>query len=198
MTAIDIQIDTRAMNREIRRLQVKIGMVNADALPKAELRALNRAASWARTRVRRDLARAKGLPQSVIAGRISHYPATRKRLVARIWIGTKRKIPLSIVPGARTIIAGRDAGNIKAGRLTVRPFKVRLKSGRVAQMVRVEPGARRSAGRPLSSPPNLPIDEPAIRLLPEAQPILEQHARAAMGAPYVNELRRLLVRALKA
>lgn len=197
MTAIDIRIDTRAMNRDIRRLQVKIGMVNANALPKAEARALNRAASWTRTRVRRELARVKGLPQSVIGSRIASYPAKPSRLSARVWIGTKRKIPLSIVPGARTIIAGRDAGALKAGRLTLRPFKVRLKSGRVAQMVRVEPGARRTQGRPASSPPNLPIDEPAIRLMPEAQPILESTARAAMGAPYVTELRRLLVRALK-
>lgn len=198
MTAIDIQIDTRAMDRELRALSARVRALNATKLPQAQARALNRAARWTRTRVRRELARAKGLPQSVIGSRISDYPAKPSRLSARVWIGTKRKIPLSIVPGARTVLKGRDAGSLKAGRLSVRPFKVRLKSGKVAQVVRVEPGARRTAGRPASSPPNLPIEEPAIRLMPEARPILETEARAAMGAPYINELRRLLVRALKA
>lgn len=186
------------MDRELRAFEARLRELNAAKLPKLQAQALNRASRWARTRVRRDLARAKGIPQSIIGSRISAYPAKPSKLVARLWVGVKRKIPLSIVPGARTIIAGRDAGAIKAGRVTVRPFKVRLKSGRVAQMVRVEPGARRTPGRPDSSPANLPIDEPAIRLMPEARPILDTHARAAMGAPYINELRRLLVRALKA
>jgi len=198
VSAIDIRIDLAAFDRELRAFEARVRDVNARALPKLQAQALNRAAKWARTRVRRDLSRAKGVPQTVIGSRISAYPATPRHLSARVWVGTKRKIPLSMVPGARTVLAGRDAGAIKAGRLTVRPFKVRLKSGRVAQMVRVEPGARRTEGRPASSPPNLPIDEPAIRLMPEAKPILETHARAAMAAPYINELRRLLVRALKA
>lgn len=197
MTAINIQVDTRRMDRELRRLEARVRDLNGRALPRLQARALNRAGAWARTRVRRELARVKGLPQAVIAKRISHYAATPAKPIARVWIGTKRKIPLAVVPGARTVLQGREAGSLKAGRVSVRPFKVRLKSGKVAQMVRVEPGARRTAGRPASSPPNLPIEEPAIRLMPQAQPILEAQARAAMGAPFVNELRRLLVRALK-
>lgn len=197
MTALTFAVDPRAMDRELMKLRKRVAAINGRRLHQVEARALNRAAAWTTTRLRRELAEVKGVPQAVIKSRISSYKARPDHLTARVWVGTKRKIPIASLPGARSIIAGKAAGTLKAGRVSVRPFKVRLKNGRVMQVVRVEPGMRWTAGRPHTSPPNLPIEEPAIRLMPEAQAILETQALAAMRGPYINELRRLLARALK-
>ncbi len=198
MTAITVGVDLADLDRQLRAFERRLAQRSGRALAQVQARALNRAMALATTRVRRRLASAKRIPQRVIQRRISGFKARADKLAARVWIGTKRKIPIASIDGARTVLAGRKAGVLKAGRIEVRPFRARLPSGRVAQFVRVEPGQRRTAGRPLSSSPNLPIEEPAIRLMPEAAPILEEEARAAMRGVYVNELRRLLVRALKA
>lgn len=196
MTAIDFNV--RDFDRQVRALRTRLARISAAEVPKAEARALNRAAAWTTTRVRRTLAAAKQIPQRVIQRRISSYKASAKHLSARVWIGVKRKIPIADLPGARTLTSGRKAGTLKAGRLELRPFVATMPNGKRGQFVRVVPGARRTQGRPLTSPPNLPIEEPAIRLMPEAEPILREHAAEAMRTIYVNELRRLLTRALKA
>ncbi len=198
MTAITVGVDLADLDRQLRAFERRLAQHSGRALAQVQARALNRAMAHATTRVRRRLAAAKRIPQRVIQRRISGFGARPDSLIARVWIGTKRKIRIAELAGARTILRGRKAGTLKAGRLEVRPFRVRLPSGRVGQFVRVEPGQRRTAGRPPTSPPNLPIEEPAIRLMPEAAPILEEEARAAMRGVYVNEMRRLLVRALKA
>lgn len=195
------QFNARAFDRDVEAFRARLARVSGQAVRQVEARALNRAAASCATRTRRELAAVKGLPQRVIAKRISAYKADPKKageITARVWIGVKRAIRVAELPNARTILKGAKAGTLKAGRLEVRPFKARMKSGRVGQFVRVVPGSRRSAGRPATSSANLPIEEPKIRLQPEAGPILEQQAAAAMRTVYVNELRRLLVRALKA
>jgi hypothetical protein len=197
MSAIDLRLDSRAFDAELRDFRARLARANAQAVPRAEARALNRAAAHAATRTRRELATVKRLPQKLLKRRISSYQASPQRLTARVWVGTKRKIPLSDIPGAHTALAGKRAGQVRAGRLAVQTFKATMPSGKTGRFVRVEPGQRRTAGRPATSSPNLPIEEPAIRLQPEAGPILERAADTALRTVYVTELRRLLARALK-
>lgn len=197
MSAIELRLDARAFDAELRDFRARLSRASARAVPQAEARALNRAAAHAATRTRRELASLKRLPQKMLKRRISSFKATPERLTARVWVGTKRRIALSDVPGAQTVIAGKRAGQVRAGRLAVQTFKATMPNGKAGRFVRVEPGQRRTAGRPLTSPANLPIEEPAIRLQPEAGPILEREAQAALRTVYVSELRRLLARALK-
>ena len=190
--AVDLRLDRKLLEQDVRAFERKLERIAASIVPQAEMRALNHTATKARTEVTRELARAKQIPQKAIRGRVQIFRATPKRRVATVWIGVKRRLYLEDIAGARLVTQGKRAGELRAGRLSARPFKARLRSGKVMLAVRVEPGSRWTAGRPVTSSPNLPIDRPHIVLMPEARPVLERVALRAMRTYYPREYRRLL------
>lgn len=177
MSGISVQIDTRSFARQLDQARRQFGKVG-DAVDRAAAAALNLAAKRAATGVRRELAAAKGLPQKVIGKRISSYKARPKPggLAARIWIGIKHGIPITAPSQLK--------------RLNPKPFSQRVGS-KEGLWVRRPPSVRASRGRPETAP-NLPIEQPKIRLMPEAQPVLERHAQDQARTTLPREFQRML------
>ena len=189
--AVNLKLDQKLLQADVRAFERKLDQIERTIVPRAEMRALNATAMRARTAVTRELARKKQLPQKVVRPRVQVFRANLKHRVATVWVGVKRRIYLEDL-GGQFVTTGKHAGTYRAGRLSAKPFRARMRSGKTVLVVRIEPGFRRTVGRPVTSPPNLPIDRPHIRLMPEAQPILEQAAIAAMRTHYPREYRRLL------
>lgn len=197
MARMSFHVNRAQVNRETRALQRKLERLNARAVPRAQVRALNETAKRTSTQTVRELARVKAVPQKPIRDRVKHFKATFRRLVASVWVGTKKHIPIEQLPGAQFVLSGKHAGKLKAGRVSVKPFRARMPSGHQGLYVRVEPGRRRTDGRAKTSPPNLPIEHPVIRLQPEASEIIERHAVKQWREFFPRELRRLFLRELQ-
>ena len=197
MSAIRLTIDQRSFDRETRKAIRVLEKSRRQAVPQAMAQSLNRTAQRAMTRTRRALAQAKQLPQKVLKKRVQMFKASPRKLVARVWVGVKKHIPIESLPGARFIISGKQAGTLKAGRIISKPFKATLKSGHSGLFVRKAPALRRTAGRPATSSPNLPIEHPVVRLQPEAERIIEHETREQMRAFFPSELRRQVDRRLQ-
>ena len=192
--AVHIKVNRRELERDARRLEKKLAKLSKTAVPRAEARALNTTAARARTQVARKVAQAKRVPVKVVRGRVRVFKASARKPVrtAVLWLGLKVSILVENLPGARLVQQGKHAGSLRAGRITTKPFTARMPNGKRLLVVRVTPGQRRTRGRPATSSPNLPIERPQIRLMPEAQPILEDEARQAMRTIFPKEYRRLL------
>mgnify|MGYP003393209983 CR=1 FL=1 len=193
--ALHVAIDLKALDRESSKLQARLNKISLSIVPQAEARALNKAGADCTTQTRRDLSRAKQLPQRRLKERIKLFRAFPKKLSARVWIGLFARIRVDTLPGARYVKNGASAGMLRAGKLSVKAFRATMPNGKAGFFVRVPPGLRRSKSRPMSSPPNLPIDRPFVALQPEAENILFSHGRRVMNSIYPRELSRLLIRA---
>lgn len=194
MTFVDI--DTRHFARELERARKRFRAVSP-VVEKSAASALNKTAERIKTSVKRELSRAIGLPQKEIAKKISAYKSSAKHLVARVWIGLKRGIALSTVQGATYMLRGKHAGSLKAGKTYTKVFRATMKSGHRGLFVRVLPSVRASAGRAQTSP-NLPIEEPTIRLQPQAEQILRSVANTEAREFLPREFARVLQYRLRA
>lgn len=192
MTAVAVHFNRAALDRDVRRLEAKLGRFAARAVPQAAARALNAGAARARTQARRQIAQAVGLPVSTLKKRVRVYRATWQRPEAAVWVGVKKRIYLEDVKGATFVTTGKHAGTLRAGKHAVRPFRAKMRNGKVVTVVRVEPGQRRTVGRPASSPPNLPIDRPHVSLMPAAEPLVRIEAERQMRDFVPREYARLL------
>lgn len=188
MTGASVNVDTKAFEREIEEAKRRLSKIGREAIPAAAMQAINRTGQRVHTRTRRELAKAKGLPQKVIGERISFYKATLKTLAGRVWIGLKRGIPLEKVGGARFDLR---TGTLRAGKVSVKPFRATVR-GKTLLWVRKlptrEPRERNSKG----DYPALPIERPTLRLQPEAQGILNRVAADQARTFLPAEFRRLL------
>lgn len=196
MSAITFGIDRVRLNHDLDVLERRLRAVKASAIPRASAQALNRTADRARSRTAREVARVKAVPVRLLKNRIAVFKASPRDLRSSVWVGLKKAIAIEDLPGARLVSQGKFAGHLKAGRLAVKVFEARMPSGKRGLFVRKLPGVRRSAGRPITSSPNLPIERPALRLSPEAQTIAEREGLAASREFLPVELRRLFQREL--
>lgn len=192
MSAQTVFLDRRAFDRGLRDLELTLSRLKADAVPRVNARALNRAIDRARTGTVRALAQAKGVPSKFLRKRVQAYKATPKTLRGSLWVGLQKPIPIDSIPGARLVTQGKHAGTLRAGRLSVKPFKATMPNGKTGLWLRVEPGKRWTRFRPPTSSPNLPIERPSVRLQPEAGVILEAQTQAVMRDFLIGEYRRLL------
>jgi len=185
-----IHIDERALRRDIARARRTLRRLGERAIPIAEAQALNKTGAKARTSARRELARVKQVPQKVLKRRLALFKASRRRLEARLWLGLKRGISAEELGGGAFFFAGKHAGTLKVGRRVFRDvFKATMPSGRAGLFARRTPSTRKSRG---AWSDNLPIEQPQVRLDPEAQPILRRHAAEHMRKTLPLELRRAL------
>lgn len=173
-------IDARDLQRQIRKATRKLERLRAQDVPRMTARALNRTADKTRTGTRRQLSAVKSVPAKVLKRRIQSYKASARHLVARVWVGLKTAITPAELGGGTFFIKGKRAGTLKVGRKTFTGvFPATMPSGHQGLFVRK--GRKR-----------LPIEEPRVRLSPEAQPIVLAEARARMRDDFPRELRRLL------
>lgn len=193
MSGIEIKVDTASFAREIEIARKRMGAIGTKVIPRVAAAAINKTADRTLTRSRRELANAKGLPQRIVGEKMQRFKATAQRLVARVWVGLKRGILVEELPGARYDF---KRGALRAGRVSVKPFKATMPSGKSGLWVRRLPSVRSSVGRSESSP-NLPIEKPTIRLQPEAGEILERVANEQARTFLPGEFRRLIDVALK-
>lgn len=184
---VQIDADTlRASERDLRMALDRLG----EAGRRVQVRALNTTGRRTATETRRELARVKRLPQKVIKGKISHFKATLKAPTVRVWIGLKRGIPLGNIPGARYVLAGKHAGTLRAGKASAKVFRATMPNGRSGLFVR-KPGSTHRR-RPDGQMTELPIEQPTIRLQPEAGPILKRRATEQLRGFLPKEIRRLI------
>lgn len=197
VASVHFSINRAQLDRDTRALQRKLAKLSKKGVPRAQMRALNATAKRTRTHTVRELAREKALPQKPVRDRVKHFKASLRVLVASVWVGTKKHIPIESLPGAQFVLSGKHRGKLKAGRISVKPFRATMPSGHSGLFVRKLPGQRRTDGRPRSSPPNLPIEHPVIRLQPEAAEIIERQAGKQWREYFPRELRRLFLRELQ-
>jgi hypothetical protein len=185
---ITIDFDTRDFQRQVDAAYKTLGTIATKHVPRAAAAALNRTSDRTATRVRRDVARAKSLPQKLLRKKIDRFHASPRRLVARVWIGLKRSIKVGDLPGAQY----QFRGVLRAGRVRVSGvFPATMPSGKRGLFVRRLPSMRASRDRSPSAP-NLPIEEPQIRLQPEAESILRTVARREVRDYLPREFTRLI------
>lgn len=188
MSGVQITVDTASFRRDLDAARRKFGAVGKVVVPRVAAAAINKTADRTLTRARRQLAAAKGLPQRVVGDKMQRFKATTARLAARVWIGLKRGILVETLPGARYDL---KRGALRAGKVSIKPFKATMPSGKSGLWVRRLPSTRPSEGRPATSP-NLPIEKPTIRLQPEAGEILERVANEQARTFLPGEFRRLI------
>lgn len=193
MSGIEVTVDTRAFALEIAAARKRMGAIGNKVIPRVAAASINKTADRTLTRSRRELATVKGLPQRVIGEKMQRFKATTQRLYARVWVGLKRGILVEELPGARYDF---KRGALRAGRVSVKPFRATMPSGKQGLWVRRLPSVRSTEGRAESSP-NLPIEKPTIRLQPEAGEILERVANEQSRTFLPVEFRRLINVALK-
>ncbi len=177
--SIDIRADTRAVLRDLRA-------INSRAVPAATASALNKTAAKARTQVSRRLAATKNIPQKTLKKRLRVFRANRRRLFATVWLGLKSGVKPAELPGiASFTFAGKGAGTIKVGkRRFTGVFRARMPSGHQGLFARAPVTTRRTAGRPRTSSPNLPIVEPQVHLQPEGEQIIRSTVPAVAAAEF--------------
>lgn len=156
-------------------------------------RALNAAAMKARTQTRREIARTKGLPQKVLTKRIQAYKASRMKLRASLWVGTRKRIGAQELGGQVSRTAG---GQVRVGRRVFRDaFVARMPGGHQGVFTR-KPNARHKK-RPDGQMSQLPIEEAVVQLMPEAEDISRRAAEDQMRQTFPKEMRRLVRRELE-
>lgn len=188
MSGIEIKVDTASFQRDLDAARKKFERIGKQVVPRVAAAAINKTADRTLTRSRRELAQVKGLPQRVIGEKMQRFKASINRLYARVWIGLKRGIALETVGGARFDL---KSGTLRAGKVSIKPFKATMPSGKRGLWVRKLPSTRSSEGRAATSP-NLPIEKPTIRLQPEAAQILDRHANEQARGFLPGEFRRLM------
>lgn len=154
--------------------------------PKDAARALNKTAQRSSTRVRRETAKAVGVPQRVIKDRVKWFKAYREKLRSSVWVGTRGGITLDSVVGTSVSLGGE----YRLGKVRVQAFKATMPSGKTGLFTRA-PGARhrkRSDGQWTE----LPIEKPRLRINDTARPIIIRVTRQQMETFYPAELKRLV------
>lgn len=180
-----------AFDADLRALERQLEALRRQAVPQATARALTATANRCRTQTVRELARAVQAPPALVRKRVKAYRAFPRALVATVWVGTKKHIPIEQIPGAKLTAKG-----LKAGKRLVKVFKARMPSGHQGLYTRRLPSTRHARGRAVTSTPNLPIEHPVIRLRPAADSIIERQAREQMRDYFPRELGRLFAREL--
>ncbi len=158
-------------------------------------RALNLAATKARTQTVRRLSTATSIPQKTIRKRVKVYKATRnkKPLRASLWVGTKRPVKAKELGGT---VSRSRTGYVKVGKRIYRnAFPARMPGGHEGIFSR-KPHARHRR-RPDGQTTQLPIEEAVAQLEPEAGRISRQEAERAQEQIFPRELRRLAEQKLK-
>lgn len=191
--SIQVTVDTRSFGADVLKAQRQMGEIGKRIVPRVAAAAINKTADRTLTRSRRELASVKGLPQRIVGEKMQRFKATTQKLVARIWVGLKRGILVEELPGARYDF---KRGALRAGKVSVKPFRAKMPSGKQGLWVRRLPSVRAGKDRPESSP-NLPIEKPTIRLQPEAKEILERVANEQARTFLPGEFRRLIGLALQ-
>lgn len=141
----------------------------------------------------RKVARQTGAPVRAFRRRIqAFFTEHKKRSYMRVWVGTKTRISKLEAPQA---VKRATKGRV---------FTVHLKSGKTLEVVRRVPGQRwtkrgyqykgKFFPRPRTSSPNLPIEEPSIRVITVAGPILVKESRKAVRGHYVSIFRKTFKR----
>lgn len=167
-------------------LDAKLRRLSAE-FPKEAARSLNTTAARATTRIRRELANVKKLKQKQLTGRIKSFKATAKKLRASVWIGLRGAIRLDLAEGARFDLR---SSTLRAGRNRVKVFRATMPSGHSGLYVRAPDSRHRR--RQDGQMTELPIEEPRVRLRPEADGIALKHSREQMRVFYPVELKRLI------
>lgn len=162
----------------------------AKDFPQDAARALNKTATRAGSRVRRQLAKSIGLPAKLLKTKVQAFKTNARRLKASVWIGTRSGIPLGKVPGASASLSGV----LKAGRTRTQAFRATMPNGYTSLFVR-KPGSKHRT-RPDGQRTQLPIEEPRIRLDYKGRPILDKETRKQMSEFYPKELQRLIKRTI--
>lgn len=174
-----------------RHLQAQLRRLVED-FPEDAVRALERTAARSATRVRREVARDAQVPQRLIKDRIKHYRDRRARLAYSVWVGVRSSIPISKIPGARFDLR---SGQLRAGRVRVKPFRATMPSGHTGLFVR-KPGAEHRK-RPDGTWTELPIEEPRVRLRPFAERYIERICAEQMREFFPVELRKRVERTVR-
>lgn len=191
MSTTHFTFDSKAFDADLRALERQLEALSKKAVPQAASRALTATANMVRTQVVRELSKAVGAPPALVRKRVKAFRAFPQKLVSSVWVGAKKHIPVEQLPGARLTKKG-----LRAGKLTVKAFKAKMRSGHEGLYVRRLPSTRATQGRAVTSP-NLPIEHPVIRLRPQADQIIERQARNHMRDYFPRELTRLFTRELQ-
>lgn len=188
MSGVSVNIDTRDFARQLEEARRRLSKIGQAEIPTAAAQAINRTGQRVHTRTRRELARAKGLPQKVIGEKIAFYKATAKTLAGRVWIGLKRGISLEKLGGARFDLR---TGVLRAGKVSMKPFRASVR-GKTLLWVRKLPTREPRTQNSKGDYPALPIERPTVRLQPEANEILTRVASEQARTFLPAEFRRLL------
>ncbi len=159
------------------------------AARKAFERALEISGTAAADGTRSEMLRIKNIKQfKLLNKRIQSFINTEKKKLsfARVWVGLK-----PIYASEAPFEVERHAGKL---------FTATMKSGHTGLFVRRQPGLRRTKHgyrykgkffpRPKTSSPNLPIEEPNIRLTPEVENVLLEQSRKAVKDKFVSTFRK--------
>lgn len=138
---------------------------------------------------RTEMLRVKNIKQfKLLRRRIQSYmnDENKRDIFARVWVGLK-----PIYASEAPFELERHAGKL---------FTATMKSGHTGLFVRRQPGERRTKHgyrykgkffkRPATSSPNLPIEEPNIRLTPEIDGVLLAQTRRAVRDKFVSTFRK--------
>ena len=141
----------------------------------------------AATQTRRELASEKNIPQRVLRKRVQPFRARRymKPLRSSVWIGTGKPIKANEI-GAVSQTAG---GRVKLGKRTMADaFVARMPTGHQGVFTRTPPARHKQ--RPDGQWTELPIQESAVQLMPEARRISRRAVEHHQKITYPKEYRR--------
>jgi len=122
------------------------------ATKRASTRAQNKTLRWSRTQAASRLAKINNVPVKVMRERVRSFPAKPGKEFALLWLGVW---PL---PAAKAGRLSQTRSGAKAGRHAFAgAFVATMPAGAVGVFERAINGRRRTADRPQTSSPNLPI-----------------------------------------
>ena len=171
--------------RELSRLMGRLSMYQKQFVPKAEVGALNRTASRARTTSKPEVMAITGLKSRQVVGPQGRYwirPARPQKKRAKLWFGLRSPV------------------GPKRDTLPHPPFEVASLCNK--SFVRAPGGSRRTEGRPITSPPNLPIVDVKVwpkykinlvHLRDAIQDIIVRHSNEQMRVYFQREFSRLIL-----
>ena len=186
---MDIRVQSNVA-KEVQRLSRVIRDVDTIVV-----RALNHAASKARTQTVKRLSKATNIPQKSIRKRVKVYPAMRakKPLRSSVWVGVKRPVKAKELGGE---VSRSRTGYIKVGKRVYRnAFAARMPGGHEGIFTRKLHARHRR--RPDGQNTQLPIEEAVAQLMPDARYISRQESERAQKDIFPAELRRLAEQKLK-
>ena len=129
------------------------------AAKRAATRAQNKTLRWARAQAASRLAKINNVPSRAIRGRVRSFPANPAKPYALLWLGVWPLSPSAGGNMSQTRSGARAGRNVFPG-----SFVATMPDGNTSIFDRARNGQRRTAGRPATSPANLPIVQQSIYL----------------------------------